>query len=142
MLKQLCKMENIKEKLSSMAQSVIDGDVSAIKIFIQMKQLSKHLDNCLSKIKSDVKYEMKNEKSIEKDGFTIEIRSGGKMFDFKNCTSWINAKTALSGVEEILKLNFHASQQGMGLHDSNGEEPELPTITYKKDSIVVLPKRI
>lgn len=135
-------MENLKEQLSQTLTNVeqaIEGNYSAFKGKFELDLLVKELQSIQKEVNEIAVQEASDypEKTFEMDGLKIEKRNGSRRFDFKNCAVWTTKQTELKNIERSLKNAFELYQQGKVVADENGEELEIPKVTYGSDVVIV-----
>lgn len=123
---------------AQLVQEVMDGNTSPYKALHFLKDLQKTIKTQIEIVEVEAFNQCEYEdKTFEKDGFKIEKRNGGKMYNFKNCESYKTAKDNLTELEAILKENYQQWERGNQVVDENGEVGEVPTVTYRKDSLII-----
>lgn len=126
---------NYEEKL----KEVQDGNASALDLFALLKQDKKRIEQLLTKVEQEAWSELdtRSEKTFVQNGFSFEVRNGGRTFSYKNIPSWIQKNSEIKSIEEQSKQAFISKEKGMMTATSEGEEIILPDVSYRKDSILV-----
>jgi hypothetical protein len=127
------------DNLAQLVQDCIDGNESGLKAFAILREQKAFIEDCMKEIESLAYDEAESygEKKFNDHGFSFEIRSGGAMYDFKECPNWIEKKAELKSLEDMLKAALKSRELGGTTVDENGEVLSLPTVTHRKDSIVI-----
>jgi len=147
-------MKGSKEYIEEMQQEFVNkimeydnGDSDLLETLIAFEECRKPLEECVNLIK-DFKYQNLlniNVASLDyPDGFKgydISIRNGGRMYNYKDVAEWQTYDNAKKECEERLKQAFISKEKGLLVASEDGEEIELPTITNRKDSVVIKLKR-
>ncbi len=125
--------------MHQLVQDVLNGDESALIAFAILKEEKIQVENCIKKIEDEAREEAAKfgEKTFQHKNYSFEIRNGGKMFNFKGIKSWQIAKGELTAIEEKAKISYAASEKNVLTATEDGEEIELPIVTFRKDSLIV-----
>ena len=122
-------------------EKALDGEISSYMasylIKEQLKIVKEHLEIVNTHAINESIYE---DKTFEKDGFSMEKRNGRKVWNFKGCESYKIAKDNLTKIENDLKSNYIQYEKGNQVISSDGEVLEFPEVTYTKDVLII--KRI
>jgi len=120
------------------------GNVGHLDTFIFLEEERKLLEQSLAIIKS---YKDENLDLIEKEaneygkegykGYKVEVRNGGRLFDYKHIPEWQERKESLSECEEKHKQAFIAKEKGLLTASEDGEEIVMPEVSYRKSSIIL-----
>lgn len=123
------------------------GEKSHLATLVYLEEQRKYLETSLAIVKS-FKDDFMDEIALEyKDfpdgyeGYEIEVRSGGRMYNYKNIPEWQEYKKFLSDCEQRYKQAFISKEQGLMVASEDGEEMLLPEVSYRKSSVVVKKKR-
>ena len=118
------------------------GNVGHLDTFIFLENERKQLEQSLALIKD---YKDSNLDLIEKEaseygkegykGYKVEVRTGGRMYDYKHIPEWQTRKESLSECEERHKQAFIAKEKGLLTASEDGEEIVMPEVSYRKSSI-------
>ena len=136
----------IQDELCQSITDAENGEISFLDALIELEGNKKQLDFALSIIKQfkdDQLFEIQNEADQFKDGYRdhlFEVRSGGAMYNYKHIKEWKTYKKALADCEARHKQAFMAMQKGLLTASADGEEMELPKVTYRKSSVIVKKK--
>lgn len=103
-----------KEYLASMVNYVECGDSNPLKVYLELKELSKDIEKALSKVSEYAinEAEKYGKGQFEFHGYKVALRSAASRWDFKKCEPWIKAKNDLSKIEELAKLSYKLKQSG------------------------------
>jgi len=135
-------MKNLQE-VEQIILKVELGEISILPALIELEQTKKHLDNILDKIKNFKYDNLHNIEISSKEydnkfgGYKIEVRSGGRMYSFKKIKEWITYNKALKDCEDRSKQALLAMEKGIQVASQDGEEIELPEVTYRKSSVIL-----
>ena len=124
--------------------SKVDADeLNLLKALTELEETRKYLEECLIYIK-DFKYKYIEEIELSAKehqgkygGYGIEVRSGGKMYNFKEIPEWIKLDNEKKLCEKKYKLILESALKGMTSVDDNGEILPMPNVTYRKSSVVL-----
>ena len=123
---------------SELVQQVIDGQEDPILAYAEIKKQLDFLTKCKEQIEDHAKEEAaKFGKSFEYKGFKIEVREGGRQWNFKGIGEWQTYSKALKDCEERAKAAYSSYEKGLNTCDENGEEVALPEVTFRKPSLVI-----
>lgn len=135
--------EEPKPEILSFIQKAEDGEISFLDAVIQLRRIKETYDNQLSIIKEfedKYKSEIETEASAYQNkykGATFEFRSGGKMFNFKGISEIDQKEAELKDLKEKYQAAWENKQKGLLAVTEDGEELQLPTISYRKSSMIV-----
>lgn len=135
----------MQEQMAEIAIQYDNGDLEVLDALTYLEQYKAPLTECLELIKG---FKDQNQSAIGdsaadyKDGYRgykIEVRNGGKMYNFKKIEAWQEAEANKKKVELKYKTMLAARLAGNPLANisEDGEELTLPEITYRKDSVVM-----
>lgn len=120
------------------------GNVSHLDTFIFLENERKQLEQSLALIKD---YKDSNLELIEKEaseyekegykGYKVEVRTGGRIYDYKHIPEWQIRKESLSECEQRHKQAFIAKEKGLLTASEDGEEIVMPEVSYRKSSIIL-----
>ena len=131
------KDKTINMNIEELKEEIQSGNISSIIGLAKLKDIAKEVKQAIEGVELEAKEEAsKYESTFQLDGYKIEQRSGGKMFDFKHLEDWQTYNKALKDCEERYKIAFSAYSKGITSINEDGEVQEMPNVTYKKDSLV------
>jgi len=124
---------------AELVQNVISGEESPLKAYAIMALLKKDLDKSLKEIKEVAIEEAARHgaKTFEDHGFKFELRAGKTTYSYKHIEAWKNTKEELVSIEAKAKQALASSKNGLQVASEDGEEVELPEVTYAADSLIV-----
>ena len=124
--------------IEQLVKDVMDGNESPFRALFYLKKQMKALKLAaeIVEIEGFNQSEYEDKKFI-KQGYEVEKRSGGKLWNFKKCKSYSIAKDNLTEIEDTLKAAYLANEKGLSMIDENAEIVELPIVTFKKDSLII-----
>ncbi|HLV51088.1 MAG TPA: hypothetical protein VKY44_03940 [Flavobacterium sp.] len=128
-------------------QRVDDGEMTYLDAVIAMREEKEFYESQLDIIKG---WEENSKDEIEQEaaqyqneykGVKFEFRSGGKTFNFKGIKEIDEAKNNLKELESKYQAAWENKQKGLMSVTEDGEELQLPEVSYRKSSMIVkLPK--
>jgi len=136
-------MKDILKQTEETILKVELGEIDILPALIEIEETKKYLDNILDKIKNFKYDNLENIESSAKEyqnefgGYKIEVRSGGRMYNFKNIEEWKTYNKALKDCEARSKQALLSIEKGMQVASVDGEEIQLPEVTYRKSSIIL-----
>lgn len=135
--------EELQSKLSYETQCIEDGRSNVLDGLIELESdryyLEKHL-NDIKEFKNEYQNEIENEAKehqSEYKGYKIEVRSGRKTFNYKGIKAIDEKEAELKQLKETAKQAFLSSQKGMMIASEDGEEIQLPKISYSASSVIL-----
>jgi hypothetical protein len=135
--------EELQQKKSVQLQQLEDGNASCLDVLIELesdkKYLKKHIED-IDLFKEKYQSQIESEASSyqgEYQGHKIEVRSGRQMFNYKGIKVISEKEKELKDLQEKAKQAFLAKQKGMLPVSLDGEEIELPEVSYTKSSVIV-----
>lgn len=127
-------MKDFKEAV----QQVIDGNADPLEVYAAINLELKELENCKKQIEDYAKEEAeKHGNKFEYKGYKFELRQGGRSYSFKNIKAWSDKQKEIKEIEERYKAAFSSYEKGLMTADENGEEMELPEVTYRSNSLII-----
>lgn len=135
--------EEPKPDILSFIQKAEDGEMSLLDAVIQLRKIKESCESTLSFIKE---FEDKYKDQIETEanayqneykGATFEFRSGGKMFNFKGISEIDQKEAELKALKDRYQSAWENKQRGLLAVTEDGEELQLPTVSYRKSSMIV-----
>ena len=135
--------EELQQKLSYDLQCLEEGHVSCLDVLIDLESdrhyLGKYLEQ-IDQFKTEYQDQIKSEASSyqgEYKNHKIEFRSVRQMFNYKGIKVISEKEKELKALQEKAKQAFLAKQKGMLPVSFDGEEIELPEVSYTKSSVIV-----
>lgn len=122
-----------------LVQDVMDGVESPFKGLKELRDLQKSVKKAIDIVQTEAFNQAEHEpKTFNSGAYEVTKKNGAKMWNFKNCSAFIDANDNLEKVKNDLKLAHSAWESGKSLADDDtGELMEVPVVTYKADSIQV-----
>lgn len=133
-------MYNIKQQLSATVQGVIDGEISSLEAYGNLKILEKYLGNCIDEIKEATFLEADRfaDKTFTEAGFKFTKTDGKANYNFKGLPVWEQKKVELKQLEAMAKASAQNQLKfKTALVTEDGEVIEPCKITYSSPSISV-----
>ncbi len=139
----------IQDELMNTIHNAEEGHISMLDALIILEEERKHIENSLEIVKSfkDEQFSsIAHEADEYKDGykgFVVEVRNGGKSYNYKNIPEWQKAEKVKKEVENKYKSMYLAKQAGSTYANisEDDEELPLPEISYRKSSIILKKKK-
>ena len=131
-------MNELKEKVSVMVQSAIDGEVSACEVYSILKNLKAQIDSGLEVITDEAMNEARdfNKGEVYFNGLW-EFRSSQTYLNFTEDSFYTDLSTSLSERKKELNDAWKANQSGKLIVDSEGEQiPVLSVKTPAKEGLI------
>lgn len=126
---------------NELIHEVEEGNLDALDVFIQLKEKEKEIKAALNEIEDQAMVEAaKHGKTSEHNGYQVQLKDGSRKYDFKGCPSWVEAEKRKKEIEEQLKAALQARERNILIATEDGEDIELPRITYSKSSITITKK--
>ena len=124
--------------LEQLTQDVINGKESPYKAITILKDLEYTLKECYSKVKEEALKQayLNGGGTFDIGDIKVEVRKGGKQFNYSNCNTWVELKNKLKECESKLKASYSAYEKGLTMVNDSAEIIEIPEVTYKSDSII------
>ena len=131
-------VNELKDKLANDIQQIENGYKDAYTLYIELKDLSKFIGDCLSQIEEQVIDEVGNEK-LQYAGYEIETRKGSKRYLFNHIDSIKRLKDKMKHYENLHKIAYDRQSKGLEplVDAETGELIEPAFVKYSKDSVVV-----
>jgi hypothetical protein len=129
------------DQITSLVTEVEEGNVDALKAYIDLMRLNKVLEASLAQIKESAIKEAKNHsKSFEFYGAKVEVKEGSARYDYKGVSQWVALSEKMKGVESAAKQR--ALNPNIIMADADtGEEIFPAMVSYNKETIAItLPK--
>ncbi len=130
----------LKHLVNGMVNEAKDGEVSALKTFIELKRMSKELDECLKDIKDEALSEAeqygKGEQIIH--GAVVAVRAVGGKWKFDHISEWKEIEDKKKAIEAKYKNAFKNAENGLyNVAENTGEILELPSYSAGPDAIIL-----
>jgi len=117
--------------------------VGVLETLVQLQQIEDELTESLNLIKS-FKEEHFDEIVNEAEayggtfgGYEIKQRSGRRILSYKNISEYVEAKNQLKLIEDKYKAVFESKLKGLINVNEDGEEMEVPSVSYAKSSLAI-----
>lgn len=121
------------EALAKRLESVEDGHEDALVVFAELSNAEKIIKQAKEQIKEQALEEAKDyDKTFQLKGHTFEFRNGGRMYDYKHISKWVELTNSRKELEELSKQALKQE-----IYDSEGVQVEPPIVTYRSDSLIV-----
>ena len=122
-----------------LAEQVERGEVDPLEAFAKMKEYQKDLKDSMSMIEEYAMEEAaKHGKNFDLYGYSFTQKQGGRNWDFSTVPEIVEAEKNLKELKESAKSAWENNNRNiMSVHSGTGEVVALPTLKFKKDSLVV-----
>ena len=127
------------QELTNLAQSVIDGEQDALKVYIELKRIETKLKEVMPLVEP-LAYEAAShwsEKTFVVMGAEIQKKNAAGKWDYSNIPQYAKAKEQVKSIEELAKQAYASKKHGSVIVDANGEVVEPPLYTEGKSIISV-----
>lgn len=126
------------DQLSKLVSNVEDEKESPFEAITYFKALESFIKEAQKQVMEVALHESQYEdKTFTKGEHTFTKMSGRAIWNFKNLKDWSDSKAKLKLIEDKYKTAYRNSQNGLMNVTSDGEEMELPVVTYTKDTLSV-----
>ena len=127
------------EQLELLLKDVENGNESALKAYAILKKAEDSIKKMIDTVKEQALEEASNhaEKTFSDHGFIFERRNGSARYSFKHIEEWNNLKEEIKQLETRSKTAYSNYNKGMMTATIDGEEIELPVVTYTSDVLIV-----
>lgn len=128
-----------EEEVAHLLTEVEEGNKDALTTYANFKRCKDLFDAAAKQIENIALEEAENwsERIFTEAGFTFEKRNGATRYSFDHITKVKELNQELKQVKEKAKQAFLAKQKGMLVASEDGEEIELPKVSYSKDCLIV-----
>jgi len=128
--------ERAINEIATLIEGVEQGDVSAYKSYIKLKEFESEMKKAINQIKEEALREVENRNGeATYDGFIIRTKNAAGRWNFKNIDKWKELESEKKKLENELKELYKAKQssyergKGLNMADENGEVVTLPEYT-------------
>ena len=135
--------EEIQQQIESQIIKACEGEITYLDALIELENHKRLFEQSM-KLIDDFKDEFISEIETESlehnknyNGYKIQVQGGSKIFNFKGIKEVQKKEEELKAIKEKAKQAFLSKEKGMLNVDENGEEVELPTISYRKSFVTV-----
>jgi hypothetical protein len=141
------KIDYLKQIISSLVDDHANGEIDALDLYIDLKNIEKFVAEQISIISDDALTDAEKYGKGEhvRNGVVFGVRAGAGRWDFKDCPEWITKKKEIETIETGLKSMFNLVQSNPGqyVNAETGEIPSLPKYNKSKDSLMIkFPKNV
>ncbi len=141
------KIDYLKQIVSSLVSDLNDGELSALDLYIDLKNIEKFVSEQISIISDEALTDAEQYGKGEhvRNGVIFSVRGGAGRWDFKDCPEWITKKKEIETIETGLKSMFNLVQSNPGqyVNADTGEIPSLPKYNKSKDCLTLkFPKNV
>lgn len=133
----------IQDQFIRIAEKVESGNMMVLDAVIEFRKAKAFFESQLDLIKS---FEEQYQSQIESEanayqneykGAKFEFRSGGKIFNFKGISEIDTKESELKDLKAVYQAAWENKQKGLLAVTEDGEELQLPTVNYRKSSMIV-----
>jgi len=135
--------EELQEKIAYEINMVEEGNLNYLDALIEMNQYKVKIEETLNDIKDwqrenidEIQNEAQGYKGQYK-GYKFEVRNGKTMYDFKGIEHIAQKEKELKDLKENHKQAYIQYQKGMLNVNTDGEEIELPKVSYSASYVIL-----
>jgi len=124
---------------SQLIQDVMDGTENPLRALALLKSEAESVKLAIIQIEDYAFQEaMKyGEKTFQDMGYRFTLTDGRRTYDFKHIQEWRQADSIKRDIEAKYKAALDNIDKGLMAISSEGEELDLPKVSYSKSSISV-----
>ena len=124
----------VASQIERRIERVSEGEISALPLYIEMKRISKLIDEEIKKIQPEALEESHGVKSCE--GVEVSVRAVGGRWDFSPVPEWIKMKSEIENLENKYKALQKSNSFGsLPVDEETGEILPLPIPPKSTDAI-------
>lgn len=131
-----------QESIAQAVEEIEQGNIEGFETYAFLDRIEKTAKEAKAQIKDVVIEASKNHlegnsKEFKKGNVKFTFKNGSTRYSFKNIKKHQEKAKELKAIEEESKQAFLAKQKNMLVANQDGEEIELPEVSYTADSITV-----
>jgi len=136
-------MENyniFKYQIDDLINDVENGNASALETFIEIKRMSKLIDDSLKLIKDEALSEAESFGKGENIicGAVVSVRAVGGIWKFDHISEWKEIEDNKKSIETKYKNAFKNAENGLyNVSEATGEILDLPSYSAGPDAIIL-----
>ena len=128
-----------EQEVAHLLTEVEEGNVAALSTYGNLKKCQALYAEAIKQIEGIAfnEADLYSEKTFQDSGFIFEKRNGGIRYSFKHIEEWQDLDNQKKEVEAKSKQAYLAMQRNLLVGTEDGEEIEMPRVTYTKSSLIV-----
>ena len=128
-----------EQEVAHLLTEVEEGNVAALSTYGNLKKCQALYAEAIKQIEGIAfnEADLYSEKTFQDSGFVFEKRNGGIRYSFKHIEEWIDLDNQKKEVEAKSKQAYLAMQRNLLVGTEDGEEIEMPKVSYTKSSLIV-----
>ena len=128
-----------EQEVAHLLTEVEEGNVAALSTYGNLKKCQALYAEAIKQIEGIAfnEADLYSEKTFQDSGFVFEKRNGGIRYSFKHIEEWQELDNQKKEVEAKSKQAYLAMQRNLLVGTEDGEEIEMPRVTYTKSSLIV-----
>jgi|TARA_R110000787_G_scaffold102552_1_gene208600 hypothetical protein len=128
-----------QNEVAELLTEVEEGNIAALSTYGNLKKCQALFNEAVKQIEEIAfnEADLYSEKTFEDSGFLFEKRNGGIRYSFKHIEEWQELERKKKEVEERSKQAYLAIQRRLLVGSEDGEEVEVPKVSYTKSSLIV-----
>ena len=128
-----------EQEVAHLLTEVEEGNVAALSTYGNLKKCQALYAEAIKQIEGIAfnEADLYSEKTFQDSGFLFEKRNGGIRYSFKHIEEWQDLDNQKKEVEAKSKQAYLAMQRNLLVGTEDGEEIEMPKVSYSKSSLIV-----
>ena len=128
-----------EQEVAHLLTEVEEGNIAALSTYGNLKKCQALYSEAIKQIEEIAfnEADMYSEKTFQDSGFLFEKRNGGIRYSFKHIEEWQQLEKKKKEVEERSKQAYLSIQRRLLVGTEDGEEVEVPKVSYTKNSLIV-----
>lgn len=128
-----------EQEVAHLLIEVEEGNIAALSTYGNLKKCQALYSEAIKQIEEIAfnEADLYSEKTFKDSGFVFEKRNGGIRYSFKHIEEWIDLDNQKKEVEARSKQAYLSMQRNLLVGTEDGEEVEVPKVSYTKSSLIV-----
>lgn len=128
-----------EQEVAHLLTEVEEGNIAALSTYGNLKKCQALYSEAIKQIEEIAfnEADLYSEKTFKDSGFVFEKRNGGIRYSFKHIEEWIDLDNQKKEVEARSKQAYLSLQRNLLVGTEDGEEVEIPKVSYTKSSLIV-----
>ena len=128
-----------EQEVSYLLTEVEEGNIAALSTYGNLKKCQALYSEAIKQIEEIAfnEADLYSEKTFKDSGFVFEKRNGGIRYSFKHIEEWQELENQKKEVEARSKQAYLSMQRNLLVGTEDGEEVEIPKVSYTKSSLIV-----
>jgi hypothetical protein len=120
----------------SLYDKAMNGEVSALDVYIELRETEAEIKKQIDDIKDIALLELEKygKEPVMRRGFLIEKVNGRKLWNYKGVSAWNSAKARLTEVEKMAQMAFNGAEV---TDKETGEVVEPADLSFASDTIKI-----